>query len=167
MRNNPIGRYSTLSSGDSRRIKSPRLQTSPSVPYLLLRAFSTTTLTLSPRCLLIDPHLPPLPPLPKVAPCRVRRAPVILRPCISASPHPIPSWLCSVCYNMTPPCRHTHSTCLSAARSSIMSMLRSAISVGRLEIEDYDETFRFGSPKSDNVIRLKVLSGKFWTRVFR
>ncbi|KAI0699495.1 cyclopropane-fatty-acyl-phospholipid synthase [Cerioporus squamosus] len=52
------------------------------------------------------------------------------------------------------------------ARSSIMSMLRSAISVGQLEIQDRDETFRFGPPKSDNVVRLRVLSGKFWTRVF-
>ena len=59
------------------------------------------------------------------------------------------------------------SVSLSTARTSILSMLRSAISVGQLVIEDHDETFRFGSPKSDPVVHLKVHSGKFWTRVFR
>ncbi|KAI0739615.1 cyclopropane-fatty-acyl-phospholipid synthase [Daedaleopsis nitida] len=53
------------------------------------------------------------------------------------------------------------------ARTSILSLLTSAISVGYLEIEDYDETFHFGDPKaSTNAVHLKVLDGKFWPRVF-
>nr|VWP00309.1 Septin-type G domain-containing protein [Ganoderma boninense] len=53
------------------------------------------------------------------------------------------------------------------ARSSILSVLQSAISTGYLEVEDYDETFRFGNPKSvSNSVHLRVNSGKFWTRVF-
>ena len=62
----------------------------------------------------------------------------------------------------------TELTLPSAARSSILSLLGSAISEGYLEIEDYDETFRFGQRKgAQNAVHLKVLSGKFWTRVFR
>ena len=54
-----------------------------------------------------------------------------------------------------------------AARSSILSVLEAAIQVGYLEIEDEDETFHFGTPKAGGVAaHLKVLSGKFWTRVF-
>lgn len=47
-------------------------------------------------------------------------------------------------------------------------MLRSAIVVGHMRIEDHDETFEFGSEKAGGgaVVRLKVHSGKFWTRVF-
>ncbi|KAI1789906.1 cyclopropane-fatty-acyl-phospholipid synthase [Ganoderma leucocontextum] len=53
------------------------------------------------------------------------------------------------------------------ARSSILSVLQSAISSGYLEVEDYDETFRFGNPKdATNSVHLRVTSGKFWTRVF-
>ncbi|KAH9849100.1 cyclopropane-fatty-acyl-phospholipid synthase [Lenzites betulinus] len=59
------------------------------------------------------------------------------------------------------------------ARSSILSVLRSAIVVGHMRIEDRDETFHFGTPASDktgsgggSVVRLKVHNGRFWTRVF-
>ena len=58
----------------------------------------------------------------------------------------------------------------SAARSSILSLLGSAISEGYLEIEDVDQSFAFGQPKAaagGAAVHLKVLSGKFWTRVFR
>ena len=61
---------------------------------------------------------------------------------------------------LMPPC--------PTARTSILSVLRSAISTGYLEVEDYDETFRFGNPKgASNAVHLRVNSGKFWTRVFR
>ncbi|KAL1942217.1 hypothetical protein VTO73DRAFT_6281 [Trametes versicolor] len=53
------------------------------------------------------------------------------------------------------------------ARSSILSVLRSAIAVGYMRIEDRDDTFHFGNEKTDGaVVHLKVVSGKFWTRVF-
>ncbi|KAH9939659.1 cyclopropane-fatty-acyl-phospholipid synthase [Epithele typhae] len=55
----------------------------------------------------------------------------------------------------------------SFARSSVLHVLSSAIQVGSLEIEDVDQTFRFGPSKSSTLsVRLKVTSGKFWTRVF-
>ncbi|KAI0631650.1 cyclopropane-fatty-acyl-phospholipid synthase [Trametes polyzona] len=53
------------------------------------------------------------------------------------------------------------------ARSSILTVLRSAVVVGYMRIEDRDETFHFGNEKTGGaVVRLKVLNGKFWTRVF-
>ncbi|EJF60808.1 cyclopropane-fatty-acyl-phospholipid synthase [Dichomitus squalens LYAD-421 SS1] len=53
------------------------------------------------------------------------------------------------------------------ARSSILSLLSSAIVSGYLVVEDYDETFRFGNPKTTtNCVHLRVTSGRFWTRVF-
>ncbi|KAI0776930.1 cyclopropane-fatty-acyl-phospholipid synthase [Trametes elegans] len=53
------------------------------------------------------------------------------------------------------------------ARSSIIAVMRSAIAVGYMRIEDRDDTFHFGNEKAGGaVVRLKVLHGKFWTRVF-
>ena len=54
-----------------------------------------------------------------------------------------------------------------AARSSIVAILKSAVVVGYMCIEDRDATFHFGNEKTDgNVVHLRVLSGKFWTRIF-
>ena len=45
--------------------------------------------------------------------------------------------------------------------------MRSAIAVGYMRIEDRDDTFHFGNEKAGGaVVRIKVLHGKFWTRVF-
>ncbi|KAI0654338.1 cyclopropane-fatty-acyl-phospholipid synthase [Cubamyces menziesii] len=53
------------------------------------------------------------------------------------------------------------------ARSSIVAILRSAVVVGYMCIEDRDTTFHFGTEKTDGtVVHLRVLSGKFWTRIF-
>ncbi|KAH9895744.1 cyclopropane-fatty-acyl-phospholipid synthase [Cubamyces lactineus] len=53
------------------------------------------------------------------------------------------------------------------ARSSIVAVLKSAVVVGYLCIEDRDATFHFGNEKTDGtVVHLRVLSGKFWTRIF-
>ncbi|OSD00401.1 cyclopropane-fatty-acyl-phospholipid synthase [Trametes coccinea BRFM310] len=53
------------------------------------------------------------------------------------------------------------------ARSSILTMLRATITVGSICIEDCDDTFCFGNEKTGGaVVRIKVHSGKFWTRVF-
>ena len=57
---------------------------------------------------------------------------------------------------------------VSAARTSILTLLSDAIHDGYLEVEDIDQTFHFGNPKTaSNVVHLKIISGKFWTRVFR
>ena len=54
------------------------------------------------------------------------------------------------------------------ARSSTLSVLHAAIKIGYLEIEDQDQTFRIGMPKSGGAtVHLAVRSGKFWNRVFR
>ncbi|KAI0357092.1 cyclopropane-fatty-acyl-phospholipid synthase [Trametes cingulata] len=53
------------------------------------------------------------------------------------------------------------------ARTSILSVLRSAVKVGYMRIEDRDETFYFGNEKTGGAeVHMKVLSGKFWTRIF-
>ncbi|KAI0366500.1 cyclopropane-fatty-acyl-phospholipid synthase [Pilatotrama ljubarskyi] len=53
------------------------------------------------------------------------------------------------------------------ARSSILSVLRSAISVGYMRIEDRDQTFCFGNDKTAGVVvHMRVLNGRFWTRIF-
>ncbi|KAI0808152.1 cyclopropane-fatty-acyl-phospholipid synthase [Fomes fomentarius] len=63
----------------------------------------------------------------------------------------------------TPP----YSYLTTFARSSILALLAAAVSEGSLEIQDYDETFHFGQEvATHSVVHIKVLSPKFWTRVF-
>ncbi|KAI0641779.1 cyclopropane-fatty-acyl-phospholipid synthase [Trametes meyenii] len=53
------------------------------------------------------------------------------------------------------------------ARASILSVLRTSIVVGYMRIDDRDHTFHFGNEKSAGpVVRIRVLNGKFWTRLF-
>ncbi|KAK7688884.1 hypothetical protein QCA50_007575 [Cerrena zonata] len=55
----------------------------------------------------------------------------------------------------------------SLARSSILSFLVRAITVGYLCIEDQEGTHEFGiCTKTNSVVRLRVISHEFWTRIF-
>ncbi|OBZ73209.1 Tuberculostearic acid methyltransferase UfaA1 [Grifola frondosa] len=55
----------------------------------------------------------------------------------------------------------------SIARSSLISMLERVINNGALEIEESNGTIHIGQQsKCRNVARIRVLSPKFWTRVF-